>query len=168
MCPSTRPVESGQLPSSHDVANQVGQRAPDTRSRDLHLSSLLLGVEHMIRIHIWSRPPAGYPPPWYGPGRSIGPGTWHAFTARSLGYLPPFLPLFPHLIEFLANTIGFYTICKDYDSINQHSHPSTTTPPTPTGGEAGNHDHPRGGGGAAQGCAIYTYITSIESITNLY
>ena len=102
--------------------------------------------------------PATPPPPWYGPGRSIGPGTWHAFTAPSLGYLPPFLPLFPHLIEFLANTIGFYTICKDYDSINQHSHPSTTTPPTPTGGEAGNHDHPQKGGGAAQGCAICLYI----------
>ena len=111
-------------------------------------------------IYIWSRPPAGYPPPWYGPGRSIEPGTWHAFTAPSLGYLPPFLPLFPHLIEFLANTIGFYTICKDYDSINQHSHPSTTTPPTPTGGEAGNHDHPGGGGGWGSPRAVpYIHVT---------
>ena len=64
-----------------------------------------------------------------------------------------YLPLFPHTVEFLANTIGLYTMCKDYDSINQHS----TTPPTTTGAEAGNHDHCWGvGGGGAQGCTIYT------------
>ena len=50
----------------------------------------------------------------------------------------PCLPSFPHTVKFLANTIGFYIICKDYDSINQHSHPSTTTPPTPTGGDSRN------------------------------
>ena len=32
-----------------------------------------------------------------------------------------------YLIEFLANTIGFNIICKDYHSINQHFHPSTAT-----------------------------------------
>ena len=110
--------------------------------------------------HIWSRPPAGYPPPRYGPGRSIGPGTWHAFAAPSLGYLPPFLPLFSHLIDFLANTTGFYTICKHYDSINQHSHPSTSTPPAPTGGEAGNHDHPWGGEGPERRWSIYANTES--------
>ena len=57
-------------------------------------------------------------------------------------------------VEFLANTRRFYIICKDYDSINQHSHPSTTTPPTPTGGGAGNHDHPRGGWGCQGLCHI--------------
>ena len=72
----------------------------------------------------------------------------------------PCLPSFPHSVEFLANTIRFYIICKDYDSINQHSHPSTTTPPTPTGGGAGNHDHPRGGGWGCPGlCHIYIYYS---------
>ena len=70
----------------------------------------------------------------------------------------PCLPSFPHSVEFLANTIGFYIICKDYDSINQHSHPSTTTPPTPTGGGAGNHDHPRGGGVGLPRAVPYIYM----------
>ena len=69
----------------------------------------------------------------------------------------PCLPSFPHSVEFLANTIRFYIICKDYDSINQHSHPSTTTPPTPTGGGAGNHDHPRGGGVGLPRAVPYIY-----------
>ena len=49
--------------------------------------------------YIWSRPPAGYPPPppWYGPGRSTGPGTWHAFTAPSLGYVPSMFAFVPAL-----------------------------------------------------------------------
>ena len=38
----------------------------------------------------------------------------------------PYLPLFPHLVEFL-DSIGFCTICKDCAT-----HPQ---PPTPTGGE---------------------------------
>ena len=64
----------------------------------------------------------------------------------------PYLPSFPNSIKFFTNTIGFYIICKDYDSINQHSHPSTT----PKGGGAGNHDHPRAGGWGCPGlCHIY-------------
>ena len=50
-----------------------------------------------IYIHIYGpvlRPAT--PPPWYGPGRSTGPGTWRAFTAPSLGYVPSMFALFPH------------------------------------------------------------------------
>ena len=47
----------------------------------------------------------------------------------------PYLPLFPHLVKFLENTMQFNTTCEGYDSINQHSHQSTPT----TG--------PQGGGG---------------------
>ena len=93
---------------------------------------------------------AGYPPR-YGPMKPGHP-RYVRYLVPSLGTCLPYLPLFLYLIEILANlanTTGFYTICINYDSINQHSHPSTTTPPTPTGGEAGNDDHPRQGWGGA-------------------
>ena len=41
----------------------------------------------------------------------------------------PYLPLFPHLVKFLANTIQFNTTCNDYDSINQHDQSTRTTGP---------------------------------------
>ena len=43
------------------------------------------------------RPATPPPPPWYGPGRSTGPGTWHAFTAPSLGYVPSMFAFVPAL-----------------------------------------------------------------------
>ena len=44
----------------------------------------------------------------------------------SFGYLPSIFA-FIHLVKFLANTMLFNTTCKDYDSMNQHSHQSTRT-----------------------------------------
>ena len=35
--------------------------------------------------------------------------------------------IFPHFVKLLANTMQINTTCKDYDSINQHSHQSTPT-----------------------------------------
>ena len=40
--------------------------------------------------------------------------------------LPAFHVCLCFAVEFLASMIGFNTTCKDSDSINQHSHPSTT------------------------------------------
>ena len=75
--------------------------------------------------------------------------------------------LFPHLVKFLANRMQFNTSCKDYDSINQHSHQSTRT----TGAQRGrgaNHDHAQGGGGATlEHIYIYIYIY-ILFLYNLY
>ena len=52
-----------------------------------------------IYIYIWSRPPAGYPPPPHGMVQVgvLGPGTWHAFTAPSLGYVPSRFAFVPAL-----------------------------------------------------------------------
>ena len=84
-----------------------------------------------------------FPPPWYGP-----PRPWpqaHRPTIRLCkAACLPYLPLFPHLVKFLANTVQFNTTCNDYDSINQHSHQSTRTT-GPQGGRGANHDHAQGG-----------------------
>ena len=79
------------------------------------------------------------PPPWYGP-----PRPWpraHRPTIRlfKAAYLP-YLPLFPHLVKFIANTVQFNTTCNDYDSISQHSHQSTRTT-GPQGGRGAYHYH---------------------------
>ena len=66
------------------------------------------------------------PPPWYGPPRPWAPAqrpTLRLCQATSL----PYLPLFPHLVKFLANTVQINTACKVYDSINHHLHQSTRT-----------------------------------------
>ena len=78
------------------------------------------------------------------------------FKAAGLLYLP----LFPHLIKFLAKTVQFNTTCKDYDSIDQHSHQSTRTTGV-EGGRGANHDHAQGGGGGATLEHIYIYIHEI-------
>ena len=55
-------------------------------------------------------------PPWYGPPRPWA--TAHRPTIRLCkAACLPYLPLFPHLVKFLANTMQFNTTCKDYDSI---------------------------------------------------
>ena len=66
---------------------------------------------------------------------------------------------FPHLVKFLANTVQFNTICKDYDSINQHAHQSTPTTGL-EGGPGANHDHAQGGEGEERRWSIYIYIFS--------
>ena len=61
-------------------------------------------------------------------------------------YFPSIFPLFPHLVESPANTIGFST-CKDYDPYQPSITPTHGHPTHPTGGGArGNHDHHRGRG----------------------
>ena len=86
-------------------------------------------------------------PPWYGP-----PRPWpraHRPTIRLCkAACLPYLPLFPHLVKFLANTMQINTSCKDCDSINQHSHQSTRTT-GPQGGGGQTVTMPRGGGGGA-------------------
>ena len=75
-----------------------------------------------------------------------GPGTWHAFTAPSLGYVAFHVCLVPALSRVPCK---YHRILHHLQRLRLHQpafHPSTTTPPTPTGGGAGNHDHPRGGG----------------------
>ena len=87
------------------------------------------------------------PPPWYGPPRPWAPAqrpTIRLFKAACL----PYLLLLPRLVKFLAKTMQFNTTCKDYVSINQHSHQSTRTT-SPQGGRGANHDHAQGEGGGA-------------------
>ena len=79
------------------------------------------------------------PPQWYGPPRACP-----CIRLFKAAYLP-FLPLFPHLVKSLANIVQFNTTCKDYESINQHSHQSTRTT-GPQGARGANHDHAQGGG----------------------
>ena len=66
--------------------------------------------------------------PWCGPPDPL----------RKAACIPygSYLSLFPHVVKFLANTTQFNTTCKDYDSINQHSHQSTPTT-RPQGGVGG-------------------------------
>ena len=78
------------------------------------------------------------------------PGPRH--NAPPLGYsrllafhICLYMPLFPHLAKFLASSMQFNTTCKDYDSINQHSHQSTATTGPQGGGRGANHDHAQGG-----------------------
>ena len=66
-------------------------------------------------------------PPWYGP---LNPGPRHN---------------------------DFNTSCKDDDSINQHSHQSTSTT-GPQGGWGANHDHAQGGRGRSDAGAYKSYI----------
>ena len=68
-----------------------------------------------------------------------------------------YLPLFPHLVKFLANTMQINTTCKDYDSINQHSHQSTGTT-GPQGERGANHDHAQGGEGEERRWSIYILL----------
>ena len=92
------------------------------------------------------------PPPWYGPMKPCHP---HSYCFCPVIRLLAFYIclLFPHLVEILANNIGFDTTHKDYDSMNQHSHPSTLT----TGPQGGaNHDHARGR--TLDRASIHTYI----------
>ena len=86
-------------------------------------------------------------PPWYGP-----PRPWARHNVPPVSYCQaaclPYSPLFPHLVKFLANTVQFNTTCKDYDSINQHSHQSTPTTGLQGGGGQTMTMPGRGGGGA--------------------
>ena len=93
------------------------------------------------------------PPPWYGPP---DPGPRHNVPPLGHARLLTFhiCLFFPHLVKFLANTVQFNTICKDYDSINQHSHQSTRTT-GPQGGRGANHDH---AGATLEHIYIYIYI----------
>ena len=71
----------------------------------------------------------------------LDPGPRHSVPPLGYSRLLAFhiCLLFPHLAKFLANTMQFNT-CKDYASINQHSHQSTRTT-GPRGGRGANHDH---------------------------
>ena len=74
-----------------------------------------------------------------GPGHNVPPLGYSRLLAFHIWLL------FPHLVKFLANTVQINTTCKDYDSINQHSHQSTPTTGRGAGGQT--MTMPRGGGG---------------------
>ena len=95
--------------------------------------------------------------PWYGPP---DPGPRHNVPPLGYSRLLAFhiCLLFPHLIEFLANTMQFNTTCKGYDSMSQHSHQSTSTTGL-QGGRGANHDHAQGAGG---GGATLQHIYNIS------
>ena len=61
-------------------------------------------------------------PPCY---RAMKPRHPHSYVYWPIIGLLAFLPLFPHLVEFLATTIGlFNATCEGYDSRNSnHTHP---------------------------------------------
>ena len=94
-------------------------------------------------------------PPRYGPPKPWPRERRPTIRLCKAACLPK-LPLSPHLIKFLANTMQINTSCKckDYDSINQHSHQSTRAT-GPQGGRVANHDHAQGGRSDA---GAYIYI----------
>ena len=87
----------------------------------------------------------------------LDPGPWHNVAPLGYARLLAFhiCLLFPHFVKFLANTMQFNTTCKDYDSINQHSHQSTRTT-GPQGGQGANHDYAQGG--EERGWSTYKYL----------
>ena len=102
-------LKSFGFPSEAGATYRMLERAPIRSGPDMKSSEVgkvgkkhryLVSIKsHISNMYIWSRPPAGYPPPppWYGPGRGTGPGTWHAFTAPSLGYVPSMFAFVPAL-----------------------------------------------------------------------
>ena len=92
---------------------------------------------YKLSCSVLTSPPHGPPRPW--PRHKVPPLGYSRLLAFHICLL------FPHLVKFLANTVQFNTTCKDYDSINQHSHQSTRTT-VHGGGRGANHDHARGEG----------------------
>ena len=80
-------------------------------------------------------------PPDPGPQHNVPPLGYSRLLAFHICLL------FPHLVEFLANTMQINTTCKGCDSMNQHW-------------RSANHDHAQGGGGGATLEHIY-YILDI-------
>ena len=96
------------------------------------------------------------PPPWYGPGRSIGPGTWHAFTAPSLGYVPSMFAFVPALSRVPCK---YHRILHHLQRLRLHQPafpPIHNHPPTPTGAGQGTMTIPGGGVGLPRAVPIYT------------
>ena len=78
-------------------------------------------------------------PRWYGPMKPGHPQYIFCPMIRRLAFLFAF---FPHWVEFLASkchTVGFYTACKDYESISIPTHPQ---PPTVTHSQRGRGVEP--------------------------
>ena len=95
---------------------------------------------YMLLCSVLTSPPHGMVPPDPGPRHNVP--TIRLFKAACLTYLL----LFPRLVKFLANTMQFNTTCKDYVSINQHSHQSTRTTSPQGGGGVQTMTMPRGRG----------------------
>ena len=83
-------------------------------------------------------------PQWYGPPRPWATAQRLTIWLFKAAYLP-YLPLFPHVVKFLANTMQFSTTYKDYDSINKHSRQSHP-PQVHRGGWVQTMTMPRGEG----------------------
>ena len=106
------------------------------------------------------------PPTCYGPPRPWAPAQRPTIRLCKAACLP-YLPLFPRLVKFLANTMQINTTCKDYDSINQHSHQSTRTT-SPQGGRGANHDHAHKKGRGRSDTGAYIYIIKKQYITYIF
>ena len=115
----------------NQIAGSPAVPQPSSPSR-LTSAKIMVRTLHMLSCFVLTPPPRphGMVP--------LDPGPWH--NIPPLGYSR----LFPHLVEFLANTMQFNTTCKDYDSINQHSHQSTRTT-GPQGGRGQTMTMPKGG-----------------------
>ena len=68
----------------------------------------------------------------------------------------PYFPFLRHLVKFLGNTVQINTSCKDYDSIDHHSHQCTRT--TGPQGRGANHDHAQGGRERSDAGAYNIYL----------
>ena len=112
--PFQSPISDYWSPQSDPPGFSPGARRAD--ARHLELLAVYDIYALVFRVHL---PFDGFPGAWALAERL----TMRLCKAAGL----PYLPLFPHSVEFLANTIRFHIICKDYDSINQHSHQSTRT-----------------------------------------
>ena len=90
---------------------------------------------------------------WYGPPRPWAPAQRPTSRLCKAACLP-YLPLFPHLVKFLANTMQFNTTCKDL-RLHQPAFTPIHTHHRSTGGQAMTMR--RGGGRSDTGA----YIESI-------
>ena len=146
------------------IFDQPGQRRREVTGADSKMPirschGLVISYIYMLPCSVLTSPP------WYGPPRpwprAHRPTIWLCKAACL-----PSLPLFPHLVKFPANTVQINTSCKDYDSINQHSHQSPRTT-CPQGGRGANHDHAQGGKGEERRWSIYIYMSLSNLVTTL-
>ena len=109
------------------TAANLGVNRKEAPSLTTHRPAKDISIHNMLSCSVLTSPPP------------TAPAQRPTISLFKAAYLP-YVPLFPHLVKFLANTMHSTPLEKDYDSIYQHSHQSTRTT-GPQGWRRANHDH---------------------------